>query len=203
MAVSVKPSQEVLDYIRDRFDYEPDTGKLFRFNEKRECWIELKPALYYYPNLNRWQVVKIKVTYQFKKHIDLFPHNICWFLYYKEWPDKEVDHRDLDQTNNKIDNLRPATRAVQNINRSNKGKYLPGVRYNKLCRNNPFEAQIKYKRKNTHLGYYTTELEAHLAYRVKYQELYGEPLPPSIPWSKPIVEELSFEEAKLILANFS
>jgi hypothetical protein len=98
-------------------------------------------------------------------------HRVAWFLAKGEQPPARIDHKDLDQTNNRIDNLRPATPTQNNANwRSRTGKpkgvtVLPSGR---------FMAQVKCKGKNHYLGCFDTVEEAAAAYAVKAQELFGE-----------------------------
>ncbi len=42
-------------------------------------------------------------------------HRLAWFYVYGTWPD-EIDHVDGDRANNRIANLRPATRTQNNVN---------------------------------------------------------------------------------------
>ena len=53
-------------------------------------------------------------------------HILAWFYMTGEWPEHEVDHRDLDKGNNHWDNLRPATDVQQEWNKppSNEGHDL-------------------------------------------------------------------------------
>lgn len=74
--------------------------------------------------------------------------------------------------NNKIENLRPATRSenLHNIgmNRNNSSGY-PGVSFNKQA--NKFMACIHANDKRIYLGYYATDEEAFRAYmlsKIKY-----------------------------------
>ena len=41
-------------------------------------------------------------------------HRVIFFWMTGKWPDKEVDHRDLDKSNNRWHNLREATRSQNN-----------------------------------------------------------------------------------------
>lgn len=56
--------------------------------------------------------------------------NICWYIYYNEWPDQEIDHKDRDGFNNKISNLRKATFSGNsaNVDSRKRNKYH-GVYY--------------------------------------------------------------------------
>lgn len=68
-------------------------------------------------------------------------------------PDGEVDHKDTDKLNNRIDNLRIATRSQNGANRhpqSNNTSGYKNVRYNKKDR--AFEAFIMVDRKQYYLG---------------------------------------------------
>lgn len=40
-------------------------------------------------------------------------HRVCWAIHYGKWPEHQIDHIDGDPTNNKIENLRDATRTEQ------------------------------------------------------------------------------------------
>lgn len=86
----------------------------------------------------------------------------CW---HKGFFPEFVDHIDHDTLNNRIENLREATRLQNNCNvRSKKGsssEYL-GVYFDK--RRNRYCAQIGLNGKSTHIASCKTENEAALAY---------------------------------------
>ena len=69
----------------------------------------------------------------------------------------QIDHRDLNKTNNCIFNLRPATNQQNAFNRNAKG-YCFHKQHQKWM------AGIKINDKSIHLGYFDTEEEAHTAY---------------------------------------
>jgi hypothetical protein len=69
-----------------------------------------------------------------------------------------IDHKDRNKLNNSVANLRITTPQGNNQNRTiEKGYY-----WNKGM--NKWKAQIGLNGKRIHLGYYTTEAEAHQAY---------------------------------------
>lgn len=83
-------------------------------------------------------------------------------------PDRtlDVDHRDMDRTNNRFANLRIVTRVVNMQNKqrpsaNNKSGFLGVYMHKQLGR---FTAQIRINGKNTHLGMFDTPEQAHQAY---------------------------------------
>jgi hypothetical protein len=96
-------------------------------------------------------------------------HRIIYYLHYGVWPgDFQVDHIDGDKLNNKPENLRLVT-SKQN-NRSYRKPYKnPTSKYRGVCwdkESNKYKAKIFHNNKNIHLGYFTCEKEAALAYNI-------------------------------------
>lgn len=77
----------------------------------------------------------------------LLNHRLAWFLYYNRWPAKglDIDHINGIKSDNRIENLREVTRALNSRNSklSKKSKTkIPGVNWNK--RGKKWEAQIRW-----------------------------------------------------------
>jgi len=68
----------------------------------------------------------------------------------------ETDHRDGDPANNRWDNLRPASRSQQNMNRDSKGYYRDHT--------GRFRVQVCIEGRKIHVGRFATEEEARAAY---------------------------------------
>jgi hypothetical protein len=87
------------------------------------------------------------------------------FLMHHGWLPKQIDHIDNNKSNNKLDNLRDATK---NQNQHNQGKHknnksgYKGVTWHK--RDKKWQAQIMINYKQKHLGYFDCPKEAHVAY---------------------------------------
>lgn len=87
-------------------------------------------------------------------------HSLVWNFHYGTIPKgMTVDHKDKNPLNNKIENLRLATSSQQCINRGVRGfTFMSRKKKNKWmacnCRNY----------QSTFLGYYSTALQARLAY---------------------------------------
>lgn len=53
-------------------------------------------------------------------------HRVCWFLYYGDWPEGQIDHINKDKLDNRITNLRAVTHAE---NQKNKNRGASGELY--------------------------------------------------------------------------
>ena len=85
-----------------------------------------------------------------------------------------VDHEDRDGLNNRRENLRLCTfsQNLQNQKRhSNNTSGYKGVSFNKKL--GKYAAYICANKKQKHLGYFTTPMEAHQAYCKAAKELHG------------------------------
>ena len=90
----------------------------------------------------------------------ILAHRLAWAFYHGQWPDAVIDHRDQDRGNNRIANLRAATRSQNGQNTFRKP--TRGVWWDATRRQ--FEAYVMVDRKKIHLGRYFTQAEARAAY---------------------------------------
>jgi hypothetical protein len=95
------------------------------------------------------------------------------FLWHCGFLPEEIDHIDRDKENNRIENLRAATKSQ---NRGN----IPAYKNNSSGKkgviarpNGRFTATIKYKKQRFYLGTFKTALEASEVYNAKAKELLG------------------------------
>lgn len=103
-------------------------------------------------------------------------NRVVFAMYYGRWPVGDVDHRDLDRTNNRPTNLREASRRqnMHNTNgRSDASSPFCGVswcnnrrQWRSCCRDSGG--------KTRHLGYFTDEVGAAYAYDAFAREHHGE-----------------------------
>jgi len=82
------------------------------------------------------------------------------------WPVGQIDHIDGDKANNRWTNLRLASQAQQNMNSKTRRDGLKGAY--------PYARGWRAQIGNTHLGVFVTEIEAHRAYLIAADRLYGE-----------------------------
>jgi hypothetical protein len=102
-------------------------------------------------------------------------HRIAWALHYGEWPLDEVDHIDLNPSNNRIENLREATRSQNCCNRQKRN----GTKntHKGVCwypSRQRWYARLTVEGKNYFLGSFKTEVEAVRAYTDAIREHHGE-----------------------------
>ncbi len=104
-------------------------------------------------------------------------HRLAWLYVYGEWPDGGLDHRNRDKTDNRIENLRLATKSQNMANsyrRKDNASGFKGIYFQKDKRKRPWLAQIRKDGKKFHLGYFPTPEEGHAAYAAAARRLFGE-----------------------------
>lgn len=69
-------------------------------------------------------------------------HRIIWAMHNNRWPEDEIDHIDRNKSNNKIENLREASRSINSLNRRKNGYYKCDEGY---------RAQLRFNKK-TYIG---------------------------------------------------
>lgn len=98
------------------------------------------------------------------------------FFWWNGYFPEIVDHKDRDNLNNRIENLRAATglQNARNYTKPINGKtsIYKGVCFNKS--ENKWRAQINVNKKRTLIGRFITETEAAAAYNKSALEHYGE-----------------------------
>lgn len=158
-----------LNRLREALDYDPATG-IFRW---RVC-VSRKTQIggvagSVYPN----GYLRVKLDGR-----DYLAHRLAWFHVTGKWPTGQIDHRDLDRTNNRFDNLREATGSQNQANRKMLEKAASG--YKGVCRYNhrklkrPYHAKFQHKGKVHSVGYFATAEEAHAAYAEAVKVFNGE-----------------------------
>lgn len=102
-------------------------------------------------------------------------HILAWADYHGEWPDKDIDHRDQNGLNNKIDNLRLATASQNMCNKKARPDNRLGVKGVSICSTTGlYRPQLVFQGKRYDLGRYGTLEEAKEVWNTKARELHGE-----------------------------
>lgn len=99
-------------------------------------------------------------------------HRVAWAIYHGSWPTEEIDHINHVRTDNRICNLRPASREenCRNISRaSNNSSGVTGVSWHKAGRK--WLAVIVHKEEQHFLGLFTDFHDAVAARKTAEREL--------------------------------
>jgi hypothetical protein len=100
-------------------------------------------------------------------------HRVAWAIHYGLWPECDLDHQNADKSDNRIANLRLASRALniantppRNLNGLPKGCYRNKGRKR-------WYSQISIAGKLKRLGRFDTADEAAAAFKRAHREAYG------------------------------
>lgn len=152
------------DILKSIVDYNPITG-IFTNKVDRGRWGREKAGKVIGTLTNGYITIRINgVLY--------LAHRLAWLYVYGQWPRREIDHIDVEPSNNKINNLREAT-GSQNKQNSRKSHAdsqtkILGVEVSHCG----FYARICIKGKRIYLGHFKTAEEAHNAYLTKKREVH-------------------------------
>lgn len=154
--------------LRNMFDYDPDSG-ILRWRVRPSQAVKAGSIA---GSVESNGYVRIRILGK-----KVLAHRIAWAIYYGEFPNQgvDIDHVDGDKSNNRISNLRLATRSQNCANRPAprvntsgfKGVYLNS-------RNGKYHAQIGVDGTRHHLGFFDTKEEAGAAFRAAALRIFGE-----------------------------
>ena len=156
--IKALPSQET---IKSLLDYDPETGVL-RWKARSNA-----PQAWN----TRWagKVAGARGVNGLQVQIDwvlFYAHRLIWVYVHGDIESgKQIDHKNCDHFDNRLENLRPATQAQNGSNsRLRKGRRLPkGVTQDTRWRNRYF-ARITINNVSTYLGSFKDPASAHAAY---------------------------------------
>lgn len=157
------PSQKELNNI---FKYDHETGKLYNKIYRNSRSIAGQEV----GCLTKMGYLQVSV-----KNKQYFVHNLIWIMIYGDLPNKMIDHKNRNKSDNTLKNLRIADDYENQYNRpppkDNTSGYK-GVYIHTTSKR--WYSQIGYKGKRKHLGYFNSKEEAYNAYCKAAKELHGE-----------------------------
>jgi len=148
---------------RRLFIYKPDTGKL--------VW-RVKPSIGVKAGQEAGWLTATGYLRVRLRGTNYPVHRLAWLITFGEWPVSTVDHINGMRDDNRLENLRLATRAQQNMNMARRtGKPLPkGVKR----QHRRFAAKITVSGRKIFIGQYPTPEEAHAAYMAAARRYFGD-----------------------------
>lgn len=180
MTKRILPTPEEL---RQLLRYEPETGKLF--------WKERSANMFpagntsSESNCQSWNKRMAGKEAFLRKnkgygmaeifHMPMTAHRVIWAIWYGEYPSDEIDHINTIRDDNRISNLRIASRSENEFNtKARKGSVsgLKGAHWHGAKKR--WRARISAHGKDIFLGYHDTPEAAHAAYCEAAKKYHGE-----------------------------
>jgi hypothetical protein len=154
--------------LRELLNYDSDTGVFtWRSRPSLRCRINVGEIAGCIGTFGYWRIQIDGERY--------LAHRLAWFWANGEMPGEEIDHIDGNPLNNRISNLRLATRSQNLANtplsRKNTSGYR-GVHFSRAACG--WQARIKINQKIRHLGTFPTKEMAAAAYSLAAREAFGE-----------------------------
>lgn len=163
--VKIKNYPITHERVKELVVYDPETG-VFRYRIDRRHGVKAGDVAANQANKGH---IKVKVD---SHHI--LAHRLAWFYVHGEWPPEEIDHINRDPSDNRLINLRPADRSLNNFNKACYAKSgFKGV-YRQTSKRGGWQAIIGLRGVRKHLGTYETPEEAHQVYLAAAKDFYGE-----------------------------
>lgn len=102
-------------------------------------------------------------------------HRLAWFYVHGFWPAADIDHANGVRADNRIGNLREATRAQNAANSPARTPGVVGLRgVSRVSSSGSFQSRIAANGKQHYLGAFSDPVEAHAAYCKAAKRLHGE-----------------------------
>jgi hypothetical protein len=170
-----------IELIRSVIDYDPETGAM--------VWKDSDdlPPFFNRRLIGAPALASVHRTGYLHGHLfglSVKAHRVAWAIHYGKWPELFIDHIDRDRANNRIANLRIATRSQNGRNKVSKqntsSQYL-GVSYH--ISNRKWQASIRDHGQDIHIGYFDDEVKAARAYDAAALKIHGEFANPNFPIS--------------------
>ena len=169
-----KLTEEDENYIRENIKYDSETGYLWwnKLPEGKYTRRLLDKPAGFVHNTEGYVLLNLRLP---SGTTVCRAHRIAWFLYYGSWPKDLLDHINGIKDDNKIKNLREATKNQNEMNkkkRSDCSSKYKGVCWSK--EKQKWTSYIRINRRRKHLGVYASEEEAAGAYDKAARKLFGE-----------------------------
>lgn len=145
------------DYVNNRYRYDPITGHIISKHFNRPVGVDRGSGY-------------VSITIDKRPYM---AHRLAWLLTHGEWPEDEIDHINGDRSDNRLVNLRPATRQQNMINRRMHKSNKLGVKGVSQLKNR-YRAQLWHNGGFVLNQMFSTVEEASAAYQAKAAEVFGE-----------------------------
>ena len=104
----LRETKELLERLKSFLSYDPQSGNIV-FTDTRYGAVEMGQVAGY---CDRGY---IRFYHRQRQYM---AHRVAWALHHNKWPKHTIDHINRDGTDNRIENLRDVTQAINNSNKS-------------------------------------------------------------------------------------
>jgi len=170
-------------YVRSILHYDPETGE-FRWKERTPDMFApgRRPVEWSCKTWNSKNAGNVAGVDCGRRYLrigisgrDYYAHRLAWLWITGEWPLGEIDHINLDKSDNRWSNLREATHSQNTMNRPRRIDNTSGCKGVVWDRSrNKWAARIKLPERNKHLGRFSDREDAARAYELAALEHFGE-----------------------------
>lgn len=168
-----RPSRTPLtaEFVREILDYDSLTG-VFRWRARAD-----RPSRWNtrYAGTVAGSFVKGYLQIQIPKPHNYYCHVLAWLYVHEEWRPGEIDHKDGNRANNRIENLRIATESQNACNKavqSNNKSGFAGVHFDK--QRGKWRACVSIKGDRHDCGFFDTREQAAAARAREARLVHGE-----------------------------
>lgn len=148
--------------------------KMFEYDETTGQFIRLSNSG---PRGKRGDVAGSRSTGYWRIEIDgrgYLAHRLAWFYKNGEWPENEIDHINMDRSDNRWCNLRHTTRSQNFANRKRHAHNKVGLKgVSVKTGTNKWMAQIRKNGRTQYLGQFDCPAAASFAYQIAADKLFG------------------------------
>lgn len=157
-------AKPTVERLRELLSYDPETGILrWRVSRSRSLPGDIAGTLHYEGY--------IRILVDYTKYQ---AHHVAWAMHYGEWPSGMLDHINRNRADNRIANLRPATRKQNAYNQLPSKRNKLGLKGVSMRESGRFCATIGINGRRRSLGTYSTKEEAARAYNEAALRAFGE-----------------------------
>jgi hypothetical protein len=153
-----------LEQVLEALAYDKHTGKFYRVRNSARRQIGDEAG---YPTGDGYLRAKIGIR-------NFFLHRLAWLIEHGEWPNGEIDHINGDRKDNRICNLRLASRSQNMMNSRAKSTNRLGVKGVRKMPSGQYQTRIRGNGKTYHLGTFQTLPEAIAAWNAAAEQIHGE-----------------------------
>ena len=151
--------------FRGVLSYDQDSGILRWLVRSRNGLVQAGGVAGYLGVRGYWQVSVFGKTWA--------AHRVCWLIQHGSWPESEIDHINGGKADNRLCNLRDATKSANQQNKHNpQCNSSSGVLGASQLINGRWRATIRAGGTNIHLGMFASAEDAGSAYQEAKRRLH-------------------------------